>query len=365
MNRILFILHFPPPVHGASMVGKFIKESESINEVFDVRYINLGTSASVDEIGKGGIRKLFRYIKILRDILYQLLSFKPGLCYLAIAAKGGAFYKDAMIALIIKSFGFNIVYHFHNKGVKTRQGRSIYNLFYKLIFKNAEVILLSKHLYFDVKKYVPTERVHYCPNGIPKVGVEQFERQQNKKTEILFLSNLIESKGVFVLLKACKMLKSRNLDFHCTFVGGEGDLNERQFNKRVEDLGIESSVQYLGRKYGKDKKAVFASADIFSLPTFYPNECFPLVLLEAMQNSLPVVSTFEGGIQEIVDEGKTGFLVPQKDAPALAEKLETLIMDADLRQKMGKAGRKKYEEQFTLPIFEERLTNILNSIVAG
>ena len=73
----------------------------------------------------------------------------------------------------------------------------------------------------------------------------------------------------------------------------------------------------MGRKYEKEKEETFAKADIFAFPTYYNNECFPLVLLEAMQHSLPVVSTFEGGIPDIVDEGEAGFLVAQKNAEKL------------------------------------------------
>ena len=81
-----------------------------------------------------------------------------------------------------------------------------------------------------------------------------------------------------------------------------------------------------------------------------------------MQFSLPVVSTFEWEIPNIVADGKTGLLVPQNDAMALAEKLEVLIKDPNLRKSMGEAGRKKYKEEFTLAIFEARLTLILKEL---
>ncbi|MDT8375045.1 MAG: glycosyltransferase family 4 protein, partial [Bacteroidales bacterium] len=95
-------------------------------------------------------------------------------------------------------------------------------------------------------------------------------------------------------------------------------------------------------------------------PTF--NDCLPLVLLEAMQHSLPVVSTPEGAIPDVVEDGVNGFLVPQKNATALADKLEVLIKDPDLRHKMGSAGRARYEAQFTLERFERRIVEILNQV---
>jgi glycosyltransferase involved in cell wall biosynthesis len=363
LKRILFILHTPPPVHGSSVVGKAIKDSQIINEAFECSYINLGTSRTVDEIGKNPFVKIGRYLSIIIAVLKQLVTNKPNLCYLAITAKGPAFYKDSLIALLVKGIGVRMVYHFHNKGVNTCQHKTLDNFLYRRVFKNAHAILLSKYLYSDVEKYFTPERVHYCPNGIPDIDFKQkkLDKRKNEKVEILFLSNLIESKGVFVLLKACEILKQNGLPFHCTYVGGEGDVNAHQFQEKTKELGLSDQVVYVGKKYGIEKEQYFSKCDIFAFPTYY--ECLPLVLLEAMQHYLPIVSTFEGGIPDIVEDGKTGFLVQQKDSKALADKLEILIKDPELRIKMGEAGRKRFEENFTLEHFEKRFTDIIGHIL--
>ena len=360
-ERILFILHTPPPVHGSSVMGESIKNSQLINEAFECNYINLGTSRTVDEIGKSTLAKIWRYINIVFQVLKQLNTNKPRLCYLAIAAKGAAFYKDSLIVLIVKLFGVRMIYHFHNKGVKTRQHKVLDNILYRRVFKNTHAILLSKYLYPDVEKYYTPEQVHYCPNGITDIDFRQttLYNRENKTIEILFLSNLIESKGVFVLLEACKRLKQKGLAFHCTYVGGEGDVKVQQFQAKLEKLSLTEQVDYVGKKYEHEKEEVFLKVEIFAFPTFYDFETFGLVNLEAMQHCLPIVSTFEGGIPDVVEDGKTGFLVPQKDAHALAEKLEILIKNPAMRQQMGEAGRIKYEKEFTLSKFEERLKGIL------
>lgn len=364
-SKILFILHLPPPVHGSSTVGQYIYESKIINNAFECRFINLSTSRLINEIGKKPIQKIGRYFSILYQVFKQLICFKPQLCYLAITAKGYAFYKDALIALMAKTFKVPLVYHFHNKGVSSWQKKRLNNILYHIVFKNSYAILLSKYLYPDVQKYFPEQKVFYCPNGIPDTTVKRTKDLDSidKGVRILFLSNLIESKGVFILLEACKILKNKKIQFYCTFAGDEGDITSRIFNKVMEDLDLTDVVFYVGRKYGKEKEEAFAKADIFAFPTYYNNECFPLVLLEAMQHSLPVVSTFEGGIPDIVDEGEIGFLVAQKNAEKLAEKLEILIKDPDLRHRMGIAGRTKYENQFTLSVFENRLKDILSTIL--
>lgn len=362
-KKILFILHTPPPVHGSSVVGKYIKDSDIINKSFDCCYINLGTSTSIDEIGKGGLVKVYRYLSILLQVYKRLLRIKPDVCYLAITAKGPAFYKDALLALLVKFFDVKLVFHFHNKGVSTRQFKWIDNLIYKRVFKNAEVILLSKYLYSDIQKYVPMAQVHFCPNGIPEnESSSQFQVpiKNNHPVQILFLSNLLKSKGVFVLLEACRILKNKNHDFYCTFVGGIGDISENQLISAIHEFKLDNNVSYVGKKFGAEKEKHFANADIFAFPTY--NETFGLVNLEAMQFFLPIVSTLEGGIPDVVEDGITGFLVPQKNIEAFASALETLIKNPTLCMEMGAAGHAKYEREFTLEIFENRMKDILESV---
>ncbi len=365
-RRLLNILYFPPPVHGAAMIGEYIKQSESINNAFFCRYINLGTSRSIDEIGQGGLIKWWRYSGVVANTLKNLITFRPHLVYITLNSSGVGFYKDALIAILAKAFRRNVVYHFHNKGVSTRQNKWFDNILYKLVFRNADVILLSEHLYPDIQKYVSKNRVHFCPNGTPEILQSSKLKNQSgasKTVEILFLSNLIESKGVFVLLGACEILMEKGINFHCTYVGGEGDISPEQLQQKIGNLGLCDNVHYAGRKYGSDKFEIFSNADIFVHPS--SNDCFPLVLLEAMQFSLPVVSTYEGGIPGIVNDFQTGFLVPKNNATALAEKLEPLIKDPLLRKEMGKQGREKYKAKFTLEKFEKQFSITLSKIYTG
>lgn len=360
-NKILFILHIPPPVHGSSMVGKYIMDSNQINTAFDTKYINLGTSKSIDDIGKKPLAKIVSYLKIVLQTIKQMLVFKPDMAYLAITAKGIGFYKDVIVAFIIKLFGAQLILHFHNKGVRLHQHKKVDNFLYKAVFKKAKVILLSKYLYPDIKKYVTKENVYYCPNGVPLISDINIDTSKTNKTvQLLFLSNLIESKGVYVLLEALNNLQKRGCDFICNFVGGVGDITKKDFVNKVKDFQLEKKVFYLGKKYGKDKVEVFSNSDMFILPTFYDNECFPLVLLEAMQFKLPLISTFEGAIPEIIEDGVNGFLVEQHNVLQLSSKLEQLMNNENLRLAMGKAAHLKYLSKYSLDNFENNLTSILN-----
>ncbi len=365
-NNVLFLLHLPPPVHGVSMVGELIKNSKEINNTFEARYINLLVSRSIDETGKTKVLKLWRFVVSWFKLLLELTKNKPNLCYFALSISSIAFYKDVSFVFLLKLFKVKTVFHIHSKGIKKNETKKVNYLLYKYVFKKSKVILLSSYLYDDINTFVTKSNVFICANGIPDVEnikeiINNKQNNTNAIVEILFLSNLMKSKGVYVLLEACKIIQNKKTSFHCTFVGGEGDITIKSFLQRVDELNLENHVKYLGKKYNQDKISIFSKTDIFAFPTY--NETFGLVNLEAMQYSIPIVSTFEGGIPDVIEDGITGFLVPQKNVEAFAEKLELLIKHSELRIKMGVAGRKKYENEFTLQTFETKLKEILQHLL--
>lgn len=363
-KNILFMLHLPPPVHGSTIVGELVKESGVINDAFQGRYINLILSKKVHESGKTSLKKLVRFAIIWCHLLGKLIHRKPNLCYYALTTTGSGFKKDVLLIALLRLFRVRIVYHIHNKGIIHARKKSINRLLYRFVFKNSPVILLSRHLYYDIEEFVSWDRVYICPNGIRdyQPNTAFLALSENGAFKILFFSNLIEEKGVFTLVEACSILREKGYVFQCDFVGGEGDVSAKQFDAFVEERGLSEQVKYLGKRYGKLKEMAFEQADVFALPSCY--DCFPLVILEAMQHSIPVITAHEGGMPDMVDEGSTGFLISRyDDAEALAEKLEYLLVNPMLRKQIGVNGRIKYEQNFTLPIFERRMHNILSEII--
>jgi glycosyltransferase involved in cell wall biosynthesis len=126
-------------------------------------------------------------------------------------------------------------------------------------------------------------------------------------------------------------------------------------------LNLRDRVTFLGER--RDVTAILAEAQIFALPTKW--EGFPLSILEAMRAGLPVVASEVGGVAEAVTHGETGFLVPTGDHMAFHSALSALIEDGALRRRMGEAGRKRYQAEFTLDIMLRRTMAIYREIVHG
>ena len=382
--KILFIAPLPPPVHGSAMVSQYIKDSKLVNELHDCDFVNLSTSRRMDEIGKGGIKKLLRFIGAYFAVFFKLLTRHYDLCYLAITCHDKGFLKDAPFVLLCKLFGRKVLIHQHNKGMSGCVHRWPYRWLLPLVYRNTKVMLLSWHLYDDIVQVVKREQVVVCANGVPPLqavghwplavgsseddnGAAELQANSQKpkansqalsansqqlKASLLFLSNLIESKGVYVLLDACKVLKERGLSFVCDFVGGETkEISAEVFREAVATRGLEGYVTYHGPQYGEDKHRFFMNADVFVQPTF--DDCFPLTLVEAMQYSLPIASTDVGAIPDMVQDGVNGFVCGQQDVPSLVTALEQLITDPALRKQMGEAGYARYKELYTLEAFEK------------
>lgn len=229
------------------------------------------------------------------------------------------------------------------------------------VYRNTKVILLSWRLYPDIKKIVEKDQILICSNGIPETLQEEPEaKRRNRIPHLLFLSNLMVSKGVIVLLDALEILKNKDYSFICDFVGGEtAEIDVVRFMVEVEKRGLDKFVIYAGKQYGADKERFFRQADVFVHPTM--DDCFPLVLLEAMQHSLPIVSTDVGGIADIIENKVNGYVCETRNADIFAQKLSELIIDEPLRLRMGESGHEKYKRQYTLEVFEANIKENLTA----
>jgi len=132
---------------------------------------------------------------------------------------------------------------------------------------------------------------------------------------------------------------------------------------RAAELGLGDAVEILGWVGGYRKNELLAAADIFVLPSY--NESLPISLLEAMSWGVPVISTTVGGIPELIRDGTDGFLIEAADVPALTRALAELADDADLRERMGSAGRSQVAESFSREAVLPRLEQLYADISGG
>jgi glycosyltransferase involved in cell wall biosynthesis len=167
-------------------------------------------------------------------------------------------------------------------------------------------------------------------------------------------------KGQEFLVRATALLKQRGLSIKTlivgvTFPGNESHLE--QIQRMACELGIEDNVVFTGEL--PDTRGAYAAMDVLALTSAQP-EPFGNVVMEAMGMGLPVVATNIGGSLDQVLDGITGFLIPPADPAALAEAIERLMNNSELRRKMGMAAKERLCEKFSLAEMTQKIEQVFN-----
>ncbi|MFT3894515.1 MAG: glycosyltransferase [Anaerolineales bacterium] len=199
----------------------------------------------------------------------------------------------------------------------------------------------------------PVHVVH-CGIDSAKFKVDT-DKQRSELFKIICVGRLETIKGHQYLIEACSQLKAEHINFRCYLVG-DGELSSR-IQQEINRLGLASYVEMLGFQTHDKVAALLNEVDLLVLPSL--SEGIPVAVMEGMAAGLPIVATAVTGVPELVENGVTGILVPSKDSAALAEAIRTLSLSPELRIQMGRAGRKKVLNEFSLQKSASELYNVL------
>ena len=166
---------------------------------------------------------------------------------------------------------------------------------------------------------------------------------------VLTVGRVVEKKGFPTLIEACRLLKARGVRFQCQFISGAG-VREQEIMALIHELDLDDTVRMQPAVTQETLRQIYQQATLFALPCQIAEnndrDGIPNVLVEAMAAGLPVVSTNISGIPELIEQGVSGLLVPQKDARALADAITALLAAPELRQRLGQAAREKVCREF-------------------
>jgi len=360
-NKILFILHLPPPNHGASKVGEFIKNSK-MNEIVKCIFIPIKSSENIGEIGKFNFKKIYYMIELYFKTLINILKFKPNKIYYTASMGKIAFFRDYLVTSVIRIYqkinpSIKVYYHYHTKGLDRLKNNKFTKLLLKRFLRNSNLILLSPILKGEFEEY-DYKKVYYLPNGVKDYfkSEEEFlqvveNRIKNDKIKILYIGHLFETKGYKETLMLAKVFSDIEFHFAGEF-GGESD--KECFYNFINKYNIKNII-YHGYVHDEKKKKLFAESKGIIFLT--RNESFGLVLIEGFSFGLPAFTYKEGSIPYIVNE-KTGMIVDNLNEENLKNKFREFL-DKYINKETSQYCRKRYLENFTLEKFEENLIRIL------
>jgi colanic acid/amylovoran biosynthesis glycosyltransferase len=220
---------------------------------------------------------------------------------------------------------------------------------YRKMFSVADAITVNSQFARRAVEFLgcPPEKIEQLNYGLDLKEFPFRERQHKTggPVRILSVGRLVEKKGFEHALRAIAKLRERHPDFRYEIIG-DGPLKV-SLAALARELNTDDLVHFHGAHDTAFIQRAMAESDLFLLPSVTASdgdqEGTPVSILEAQATGLPVVSTFHAGIPEIVGNGESGFLVPEKDPSALAERLAYLVEHPERRRILGKAGRKRME----------------------
>ena len=196
------------------------------------------------------------------------------------------------------------------------------------------------------RSVAPAEKLVTVHNGMPDVGEELRAEPGAGRARLVMVARFERQKDHPTLLRALARLEDR--PWRLTLVGDGPRMDAAR--GLAGELGLSDRIRFAG--YRDDVAGILADARVFVLASRW--EGFPRTIVEAMRAGLPVVASDVGGVAEAVADGETGFVVPPGEPAELADRLAALLDDPDRRTRMGRAGRRRYEENFTFERMFER-----------
>lgn len=370
--ELVLIGPLPPPETGQSVSFEMLHK-ELAGKPIKINVVNLSRGQYVTKPGYSFPRAL-EVIKIIFRALFYI-SLKPSALYLTIAQSLSGFLRDAIIIHSAGLLGVRVIVHLKGgnyDGFYKTQSRLTQWLIRKTLIKVDRILVLGENLR-GMYNFDPllADRIHVVANGLP-IDIEPTTKDLPINSDLtpiklLFLSNLIQSKGYMFILDSVKLLKENyNVELECIFAGrflsssdDEEALTpcecEARFRKKVKDHDLENVVRYIGPVSGSKKWRLLREAHIFLLPTKYVNEGQPVSIIEAMAHGCVVITTNFRAIPDLVVDKTTGFFIDYGSSEQIAEITFKLATDKELFAKMSKEAADRYQMLFTRQAHTERI----------
>ena len=207
---------------------------------------------------------------------------------------------------------------------------------------------------------VADNQVNVIPMGVDLRNRFVPAMQRSSSGTLLFVGRLIEIKGLRYLIEALPLILERHPQVILRIVG-DGQEKTKSL-ELVEELGLAEHVEFLGAVANEALTRIYQSSDIVVFPSIVA-EGFGLVLVEALGCECATVVSDSPAMQDIIENGKSALVVPPKDPNLLAEKINLLIEDGNLRQSLGKQGRQYVLERFDWEIITRQYRELFRSVM--
>jgi len=360
-KTIIFLAPSPPPYMGPSLATEIILSSSFIKH-FNVIHIDTVDKRPLSNLAKIDLTNIGLALKQYSLLLWNLIMSDTELVYILISQTTIGFLRDFPFILITKLLRRKIVLHLRGADFKKFYNNS--NICMKLLVKETfrrldRMIVLCDLMRKYFIKFIPEGKISVVQNGLD-VSFTGKKKGTARKFTILFMSSLRESKGIWETLSSINKVKNYKKEIRFVFAGMWRLEQDRiRCEKYIKKENLSDFIQFNKFVLGEEKFRLLQEADVFVLPSY--SEGHPWVLVEAMAAGLPLISTNVGCVSESVLDCDNGFIIPKKDAAALADKIIYFIDNPEERDRMAKRSRVLYEQKFTEKHFIKNMVQCIKS----
>jgi len=307
-------------------------------------------------------RKIVTFASAIPRYVRALAGPRPDLVHLHMSS-AGSFFRKAVLFWTARAFRVPVLVHIHSGRFDRFHDRLPGPLRWAVrgvLTQAAVVVTLGEGWAARISRIAPRARVEILPNAV--VMPEPAPPRADGPLSVVFLGAICEAKGAFGLLEAWAKLAAEwdgRVTARLTLAGDRGVDEAR---RTIADLGIEGSAQVRDWLPAPEVAALLGSADVFVLPS--RSEGQPMSVLEAMAHGVCVVASGVGGIPELVEDGRSGVLVPPGDVDALVNALRRVLDDRDLRESLGGAARRRVLSEFDVDVVWRRLEALYREVIA-
>jgi glycosyltransferase involved in cell wall biosynthesis len=304
-------------------------------DLWDIRHVATHRNGSVAS-------RVIAFITGTGSFIRELVLRRPALVHLH-TSFNGSFARKSILAWISRSAGVPVVMHVHSGGFREFYSRSprLLQHYIRVTLEGADaVIALGEKWAGALRQIAPGARIAVVSNAVElRTPVDQ--PGPGEPVHVLFLGDIEDHKGAFLLLEAWSQLADRSFPGGADLVMAGGGAVARARN-RAEELGITDQVQVMGWVAPAQVEALLSGSHVLVLPSTFEGQ--PMAVLEAMAHGLCVVATDVGGVPDLVAD--CGVLLPVGDLASLIDTLRQVISDAEQRAKLGSRGFRRVQERF-------------------
>lgn len=360
--KILIIGPFPQPINGCSLANEILLKQLKLKKEISADIINTNSkNISSENVGNFSFSKVFSFLKVYKKVTAisksDVVYTTPGQTFFGIVK-----YMPFYFYCLWSGRPYIIHIHGNHLGNEYKSLRGLKKqIFSFCIRKAAAGIVLSNSLRANFDGLLDPKKVFIVENFAQDDLVQKKQVDKPKDMlRLLYLSNLMEEKGIFDFLDCLILLKNEGIVFQADIAGKIEDESEVLINNKFNEL--QGFIKYHGVVSGQNKIDLLEKSNVFILPTYYRMEGQPISLIEAMATGNIIVTTKFSGIPDIIST-KNGFFVPSKSPECIFNTLLEINEKLDeCVDKYCSANREYVQSYFTEAQFADKVLKVIKHI---